>query len=43
METKRLLQRLTAKYDKDPPAFGTQIKKAIEIIKKVRNGEKKPA
>jgi TfoX/Sxy family transcriptional regulator of competence genes len=40
METKKLIERLTAKYDREPPSLGTQIKKAIEVIKQVRNGKK---
>ena len=29
---------LLARYDNTPPSFGTEIKKAIETIKKTRNG-----
>jgi hypothetical protein len=43
VETKKLVQKLAARFDAEAPSVGTQIKKAIEVIKQARKGANKPA
>ena len=40
MGMKDVLKKLTARHDAEAPPLGSQVKKAIEIIKQARNGEK---